>query len=143
MSEINHEAVRQWVKALRSGHYPQTAQTLRDGLGFCCLGVACDLYDPNGWAPVSIAGGPNDQCAFGDDEMLLHDDVARWLGVGDRSPAVSLSLLTEQDHEHLSTRDKTHYEDILTKGRIHLTDLNDAGFSFNRIADLIEQEFLQ
>lgn len=33
--------IRQWVKALRSGRYKQTHFKLYDGLGHCCLGVAC------------------------------------------------------------------------------------------------------
>jgi hypothetical protein len=30
-----------WVDALRSGKYQQTAATLMDGDGYCCLGIAC------------------------------------------------------------------------------------------------------
>ena len=33
-----------WVKALRSGKYKQTTHILRNTFGFCCLGVACDLF---------------------------------------------------------------------------------------------------
>lgn len=39
----------QWVKALRSGHYPQTYGALRTEGGFCPLGVLCDLYDSYCW----------------------------------------------------------------------------------------------
>lgn len=40
---------RRWVEALRSGEYQQGQGRLRDGDSFCCLGVLCDLIDPNGW----------------------------------------------------------------------------------------------
>jgi len=44
---------RRWVEALRSGEYPQAKGWLRSnglsGLGFCCLGVLCDLRSPTGW----------------------------------------------------------------------------------------------
>lgn len=33
-----------WLNALRVGGYEQTMERLRDDGGFCCLGVACDLY---------------------------------------------------------------------------------------------------
>lgn len=33
-----------WTEALRSGDYPQTAGTLHDSSGFCCLGVAAVVY---------------------------------------------------------------------------------------------------
>ncbi len=42
-----------WVEALRSGKYVQAKGCLRDsrphGDGFCCLGVLCDVIDPEGW----------------------------------------------------------------------------------------------
>ena len=44
-----------WLAALRSGKYRKGAHALRaeyeddDGPSFCCLGVACDLIDPDAW----------------------------------------------------------------------------------------------
>lgn len=39
-----------WTAALRSGDHQQGRGHLRPTLGtFCCLGVACDLYDPLRW----------------------------------------------------------------------------------------------
>lgn len=32
-----------WIEALRSGEYKQTQHKLKDNIGFCCLGVLCDL----------------------------------------------------------------------------------------------------
>jgi hypothetical protein len=32
-----------WVEALRNGKYNQTTHSLKDSLGFCCLGVLCDI----------------------------------------------------------------------------------------------------
>lgn len=45
---------QEWVEALRSGRYAQGARRLRqttpDGQEVhCCLGVAADLIDPDGW----------------------------------------------------------------------------------------------
>jgi len=45
---LNDNAKR-LVAALRSGDYKQTRERLRDENGFCCLGVACDLFDPTKW----------------------------------------------------------------------------------------------
>jgi len=41
--------IAEWVAALRSGKYQQTQGTLTDGVGFCCLGVACDVLNSDGW----------------------------------------------------------------------------------------------
>lgn len=47
------ELKTKWVAALRSGEYEQGRNYLcNDHSGdytFCCLGVLCDLINPNGW----------------------------------------------------------------------------------------------
>lgn len=40
------ENIEIWVEALRSGKYGQTQYTLQDNNGYCCLGVACELFIP-------------------------------------------------------------------------------------------------
>lgn len=39
----------EWAQALESGEYAQAIGALRDGYGYCCLGVLCHLYDSNAW----------------------------------------------------------------------------------------------
>ena|ERR1700733_8491047 len=48
---INRELAEKWIEALRSGKYPQTKGRLRSSLGFCCLGVLCDIVSPDKWTP--------------------------------------------------------------------------------------------
>lgn len=38
-----------WIAALRSGDYQQCEGTLSDGVGFCCLGVLCEVVKPEGY----------------------------------------------------------------------------------------------
>ena len=47
-----------WLDALRSGKYKQGRGILRrpDG-SFCCLGVLCDIIDPNGWDEYKVETG--------------------------------------------------------------------------------------
>ena len=40
---MNPELKAKWVAALRSGKYEQARCQLSDGVGFCCLGVLCEL----------------------------------------------------------------------------------------------------
>ena len=35
--------LKKWIKAMRSGNYRQTHYALKDGHGYCCLGVACEI----------------------------------------------------------------------------------------------------
>jgi hypothetical protein len=44
-----NDNAKKWVAALRSGEYKKGRHFLRTGDTYCCLGVACDLYDKTGW----------------------------------------------------------------------------------------------
>ena len=33
-----------WCEALRSGEFPQTERSLKNGAGYCCLGVAMEIF---------------------------------------------------------------------------------------------------
>jgi len=57
---INEKNVRKWLVALRSGDYAQGIGQLRKCNGepkYCCLGVLCDLLDPDGWDGEAHVGG--------------------------------------------------------------------------------------
>lgn len=36
-----------WTRALRSGEYKQAKYKLQSSDGYCCLGVACDIFIPD------------------------------------------------------------------------------------------------
>lgn len=80
-----------WLDALNSGKYPKTVGVLKDDVGYCCLGVLCDLYAKtrrNGskFIPMELAGmGDNDE-KFAINEMevaesYLPSTVAKWAGI--------------------------------------------------------------
>ncbi len=92
--------IRKWIKALRSGEYSQTTGVLRRkftdafgtqiGVGYCCLGVLCDIFKPKDamWTPDSqgyyaILG---DVYAPGSDFTQITGinfrDFEKWYGVG-------------------------------------------------------------
>ncbi len=43
---MKKQDIQKWVEALRSGKYLQTTSALQDKQGYCCLGVACELFIP-------------------------------------------------------------------------------------------------
>lgn len=49
---MNEEIKTKWLEALRSGEYKQTTGRLRNSQeeGFCCLGVLCDIMEPESWS---------------------------------------------------------------------------------------------
>lgn len=94
------EIKKLWVEALRSRKYKQTTNALRDGVGYCCLGVLCDLHQKatgtgtwvvNEDGEQEYKGRPREKLEGG----ALPESVRKWAGVtacdpglGDRSASV-------------------------------------------------------
>jgi hypothetical protein len=123
---MNPEFKARWVEALRSGDYKQTQQTLYDGTGYCCLGVACDLLVKDGVIKTDYYTCENENCCdewyFGDESeyssKLLPEKAIEVMEIGMDNPIVDFD-----GFEH------------------HLAELNDKlGLTFSEIADLIEDQ---
>ena len=112
-----NENAKKWVSSLRSGDYEQSWRHLRTESGYCCLGVACDLYSKETgkgkWTK------PDSDISFYfeygyKESSTLPFDVVDWLGLS-------------------CTSGKYHVQSSLTQD-------NDGGKSFAEIADVIESE---
>ena len=84
--EKMNEAVKTpWLEALRSGKYSQTKGMLKGDDGYCCLGVLCDLKDPEDWHDRREDGESYGDFPFGySKEMaseLPPEDVHTWAGI--------------------------------------------------------------
>ncbi|ALA16090.1 MULTISPECIES: hypothetical protein [Chelatococcus] len=56
---MDAEIKARWLEALRSGRYKQGKYRLRTHDDqFCCLGVLCDLVEPERWIPAEDGGEP-------------------------------------------------------------------------------------
>lgn len=112
---MDAELKAKWVTALRSGEYRQGAGQLRFEDTFCCLGVLCDIIDPERWGASHKWDGL---------AALLPDQAARLhLGMFANMPNV----------------DGSFYD---TDGALtSLATLNDTGSTFAEIADIIEEKF--
>ena len=111
-----NENAERWVETLRSGEYEQTTGSLRSNDKFCCLGVACDLYDESGWEDCHV-----NQCVYRANGVAYDVDlplaVRTWLGLRDEIGTFELSPDEGSSLEHA----------------------NDGGATFEEIADLIEK----
>ena len=121
MSEYTTEELKEhrakWVEALRSGKYEQTDGVLRDkeATGYCCLGVACEISEVGEWGIELNTTSDHDEAHYDGKFRLLPLSVAEWLGIA---------------------TDHGYYRDGLDPKS--LTEINDRGFSFQKIADIIE-----
>lgn len=128
---MNADVKAQWVAALRSGDYQQTqgklgrVEAVDDGevsfpVGFCCLGVLCDLAVKEGVisGPTELEGVLRYPDGVWSESSILPADVMRWAGLDGRNPDVR----TAED------------------GELGLASVNDAGSTFDQIAALIEEQ---
>lgn len=121
---MKKKIAKQWVEALRSGEYKQANGRLCDGgTKFCCLGVLTELFIQHkhentklgqykyGWETSSITG----RISFKGETALLHKEVKEWSG--------------------MDTLDGSLYDST------QLTRLNDDGYKFEQLANIIEERY--
>lgn len=116
----------QWVAALRSGKYTQGFGSLRmvlenprpDVPCHCCLGVLCDLVNPYGWDRYGRHNGIHSNKDYRYDFRVacLPESIVEFTGLHTMFAAIDLPGVK----------------------KITLADLNDARFTFEQIADVIE-----
>lgn len=123
--------VKKWVKALRSGEYDQgegylcSESEISGDSFYCCLGVACDVLVEGYWRkalPNLWSIGPFKKFA-----LPKNVDRHNW-GGAETDSFPSLSIL-----------DKIGLDAAYAQ---ELAELNDKGWSFERIANKIEKDLL-
>jgi hypothetical protein len=119
------ELKAKWIEALRSGKFPQATgelKKIRSGevVGFCCLGVLCELTGKD---------GPS-QSNFG----FLNDDTAKELG---------LPVASEEEVAKFVNGARS-VNDLEGKSfQIRAAGRNDGGWTFQQLADWIEAQALE
>jgi hypothetical protein len=117
------ELKARWTAALRSGEYNQTTGWFRTEDGFCCLGVACEVFGDE----IGLKSEPVDYMSKN-----------HWV-YGNRSdnlPLKMVNLLEIDETGRLNKAVQFEGEECTT-----LQCLNDAGMPFAQIADVIEEQF--
>jgi hypothetical protein len=116
VAKMKKEIAELWAEALRSGRYKQIKNQLANKKGHSCLGVLCELAIESG-VRVSRKEVDKNTILFDGEKMFLPDSVTDWAGIG--LPWVS-------------------YYHPVKACLLHLADLNREGYSFKKIANLIE-----
>jgi hypothetical protein len=135
---MKKDIATKWISALRSGQYKQGTGYLNSNVGMCCLGVLCDLYDPNKWgksAPAitmhaSTKDGLKDCKDYSTEAAYPPLKVREWAGLKSRTGELpgTIAIVDKDDVEvlhHITT----------------LAQANDFGQPFSVIADLIEKNW--
>lgn len=127
---MNADVKAEWVEALRSGEYEQGESFLRRTNGeFCCLGVLCELAVKHGVIPEPTLE-PNASVYYYIDESVqdsydawLPPKVKEWAGIEADEGRMPEPLPFKNDEKGTTN---------------NLTGLNDNGYTFAEIADIIE-----
>lgn len=145
------KVMEQWVKALESGEYPQAKNTLHrlvpyageadplmddesKSVGFCCLGVLCDLAAKAGIVKAEEYGDPaisanGRAVSYNGAESFLPKEVKDWAGLDSTNPYVRHNRAITEEQDYV----------VNTK----LSDLNDLdGKDFGYIAQVIRENWL-
>jgi len=123
-----NEAIKaKWVAALLSNEYEQTEGVLRNGRGYCCLGVLCDIYSQETGVEWAV---PNEYFTMHGAESTLPIEVRRWAELADEHGAYVEVMTDENGATHPPY-----------PANPSLTELNDRwGYDFKQIAEVIEQQ---
>jgi hypothetical protein len=111
-----NENAQKWVAALRSGEFHQDKAQLQTANGYCCLGVACEVYQREVGGLEIRRPSWEEGVSYNDEFSSLPDVVKVWLGL-------------QYADGDFTTSDSDNQT---------LADLNDLGTSFDQIADIIE-----
>ena len=117
------ELQEKWVTALESGKYNQTNNRLRFNDEYCCLGVACDLFDNERWDEEERYIRTNTDGAT---EMMMTQDVVNAFRFRSNSGMLTMPQVVYDD-------------DGVSLGNAQsLVDLNDTfEWSFDEIAEFV------
>ena len=112
MNKTLTAAQKAWIVALRSGKYKQGKDQLQSGQKFCCLGVACLVYEEETGNKLMRSAS---NALMGLD-LDFYEDVQNWLSL--RNPSGKGEKCKRENN---------------------LINLNDGGHTFDEIADIIEK----
>lgn len=152
--KINPEVKAKWLDALRSGQYTQTTGVLHQAIampdrpvGFCCLGVLCEVAiqegvnltpKDDGTGRVmyqSPAPSSSAQSTFSN-LSTLPTVVGQWAGFHDQDGGIG--VLPTEARASVPRIDPATGETYEAEATT-LAEFNDSGYDFNQIADLIEK----
>lgn len=127
---MNKEKLKLWLDALRSGEYQQGYGRLANidetgSVGYCCLGVACEVAIKDGLDLLRDVGLRNINYGLAYDSGYLPEEVQQWLELDDNN------VMVEFTDSEGNTRDE------------HVAFLNDTqNWTFEQIADAVEAKYL-
>ncbi len=145
-TKMNPAVKTQWLSALRSGRYAQGTGFLHPNKKqYCCLGVLCTVAEVNGvgaWqeVPVNEDENPIEEIAYNGATELLPESVISFAGLEFEQDDILVRLTTDQADRAVANGKAAAIKMFDGLPHAELSTLNDAGFTFAEIADIIEEQ---
>lgn len=142
VKKMHPELKTKWLAALRSGDYAQGKHVLRTTSDqYCCIGVLCNVLDPNAWKePTDLQIDINAyRYADGWTRLPSERTALEDFGWNASEPVVPINPDIDARLTQAKRDNQIFVSDDLQTRYITLVALNDNGFTFTEIADLIEQ----
>lgn len=143
----NSPGVAEWVKILRETDKPQTTGALHDKNGFCCLGIWCDYLASKDDFEISVTKSEQLFTYYDGSYTVLPLVTQKALGEGvGENPSVVIRNprfggdTCGNDYE-IDDEGTEYYRPSNPRYLVNdsVAELNDdAGLTFNQIADLVE-----
>ncbi len=134
--KLNPRIKKLWLESLRSGEYTQGEGRLRRNDKHCCLGVLCELAVVEGIIEkpgLDRLGRETYLYGLQADDSNLPKAVSYWANLSSRDGLLPVEI---------KTGTKIGNTGRITQGSIgSLMTMNDSGFTFLEIADVIEEQF--
>jgi hypothetical protein len=133
--EITLQDLEEWQTALRERAKKQHAKRLRtiSSDKWCCLGVFCDLQKDKIGLKVTIDNVIEPMAQYDEESHGLPMAVQERFKTLGSGPRIPVSFLTEKERE-IIPREAELYRG---KYAVSAMSLNDLGFTFERIAELL------
>lgn len=114
-----------WVAALRSDKYQQTTGALRNEVGYCCLGVLCEVAIEAG-VEIDVGTTENGVTVYDGNVEHLPESVCKWAGITSNPVAI--------------VDDESGDDDTMQIEREFVMLNDDDGWDFPAIANIVEAQ---
>ena len=129
-TSLQLEHRQELTAALRSGEYKQGEARLRtEADEFCCLGVACDLFDKSRWLGTDYRMSP-------DTDSSTDQSFQEW--VSEKEGGQDMQGIEDFTVSQYPPDEVAEYFGFSGSIVTDLAQANDAGESFEKIADRID-----
>lgn len=143
--KLKPEIKQLWLEGLRSGDFSQCPGKLSDGTGYCCLGVLSELAVREGVAmkedePYEV-NLPYPSEGVRIEHQVTYDGSLNYLPKSVAEWAFEPFDAYQVNYENPRVNEVRPETDVNYGGpTTTLSELNDDGFTFEQIADVIEEQ---